>query len=52
VHGATGNSSEPKRIVPPRLMRLEVPEMEAIQLPGRWMHDVLPTDDAKLSVTP
>jgi hypothetical protein len=25
MHGATGNSSEPKRIVPPRLTRSEVP---------------------------
>jgi hypothetical protein len=28
--GAVGNSSEPKRIAPPRLARLEMPETEAI----------------------
>jgi hypothetical protein len=41
--GAAGNSSEPKRIVLPRLARSEVLEMEAIRSPGQWTHDVLPT---------
>jgi hypothetical protein len=50
MRGAAGNSSELKRIVPPRLARLEVPEMEVIQLPRRWTHDVLSTEGAKLSV--
>jgi hypothetical protein len=48
--GALGNSNEPKRIVPLRIMRLDVPKMEAIRSPGWWTHDVLPTDGAKLSV--
>jgi hypothetical protein len=48
--GALGNSNEPKRIIPPRLARSKVPEMEAIQSPGWWMHDVFPTNGAKLSV--
>jgi hypothetical protein len=30
ICGATGNSSEPKQIVPPKLVRSEVPKMEAI----------------------
>jgi hypothetical protein len=50
MRGATGNSSESKRIVPSRLARLEVPDMEAIQSPGRWTHDVCPTDGTILSV--
>jgi hypothetical protein len=48
--GAMGNSNEPKRIGSPRLTRPKVPEMKAIQLRGRWTHDVLPTYGAKLSV--
>jgi hypothetical protein len=50
MRGAVGNSNESKRIVPPRLARSEVREMEAIQTPRWWTHDVLFTDGAKLSV--
>jgi hypothetical protein len=49
VRGAMGNTNEPKRIVSPRPARLEVSETKAIRSPGRWMHDVLPTDSVKLS---
>jgi hypothetical protein len=51
MRGAAGNSSEPKRIIPPKLTRSEVPEMEAIQSLGWWTHDVFPTDSANLSVS-
>jgi hypothetical protein len=46
-----GNSNEPKRIVSHRLVRLEVSDTKAIRSLGQWMHDVLPTDGAKLLVS-
>jgi hypothetical protein len=45
-----GNSNELKRIISLRLVRLDVSETKAIRPPGQWTHDVLPPDDAKLSV--
>jgi hypothetical protein len=47
---AMENSNELKRIVSLKLVRLEVSETKAIRSPGHRMHNVLPTDGAKLSV--